>query len=97
MNYSLDTTEVLLNLAACLLSKPFGIELLSFSSRVRDALGGDADSTNMRKQEPRSSLKRSVALKVKAIASNRDHCVMLRQSHYGLDDADPNDLSVLPS
>lgn len=96
VDYNLDTTEVLLNLAACLLSKPCGVELLSFSSRVRDALGGDADySTIAQKVQIESSLS-SVVFKVSSIAINSARAV-LGQSPDGLDDADPNDLSVVPS
>lgn len=97
VNYSLDTTEVLLNLTACLLSKPCGVELLSYSSRVRDALGGDADySTVIGRKSPIQSSLRIVGVKVSSIASNSIR-VVLRQSPNGLDDADPNDLSAVPS
>lgn len=43
VDYTLSTTEVLLHLAACVLSKPGGVKLLSYASRVRDLLGVDAD------------------------------------------------------
>lgn len=36
VNYDASTTEVLRNVAACLLSQPGGIKLLSIASRVRD-------------------------------------------------------------
>jgi hypothetical protein len=43
VDYTISTTEILLHLAACMLSKPGGVRLLLYPSRVRDLLGVDAE------------------------------------------------------
>lgn len=96
VDYSLGTYEVLLNLAACFLSKPSGVRLLSFASRVRDAFGVDADySAYTRGTSYQVSIPLPLAFKVNDIASNRTDFKVGGLS--GLEEAHGKGLVTLPS
>lgn len=95
VDYTVGTTEVLLHLAACMLSKPGGVRLLSYASRVRDDLGVDADYATSAPGHGLALSSYSVHDKVQKIADRNRRVISSIIS--APEDSSNNNLATMPS